>query len=151
MRMNARELFDLTGKIALITGGSRGLGLQMAEALGDHGAKVVITACKADELNEADAHLKKLGIEVLTITNDLSKFDHIHGMVDLVLAKYGTVDILVNNAGATWGTPAENHTAEAWNKVMNLNIKGTVAFLACAASRHITGQYIAVGGGACIV
>lgn len=116
------KLFDLTGKVALITGGSRGLGLQMAEALGEMGAKVAITARKADELNEAEAHLKKLGIEVLTISNDLSKFDQIPGMVDQVIARFGTIDILVNNAGATWGAPAEDHTAEAWNKVMNLNV-----------------------------
>jgi gluconate 5-dehydrogenase len=122
--MHAKKLFDLTGKVALITGGSRGLGLKMAEALGEMGAKVAITARKTDELNEADAHLKKRGVEVLTISNDLSKLDQIPGMVDQVMAKYGTIDILVNNAGATWGAPAEAHTAEAWNKVMNLNLNG---------------------------
>ncbi len=120
--MSVKNLFDLTGKVALITGGSRGLGLQMAEALGEMGAKVAITARKADELKEAEAHLKKQGIEVLTVTNDLSKFDQIPAMVDAVLAKFGTIDILVNNAGATWGAPAEDHPDEAWNKVMNLNI-----------------------------
>ena len=120
--MSVKQLFDLTGKVALVTGGSRGLGLQMAEALGEMGAKVAITARKADELKEAEAHLKQLGIEVLTVTNDLSKFDRIPGMVDAVLAKYSTIDILVNNAGATWGAPAEDYPAEAWNKVMNLNI-----------------------------
>jgi gluconate 5-dehydrogenase len=120
--MSVKQLFDLTGKVALITGGSRGLGLQMAEALGEMGAKVAITARKADELKEAEAHLKKLGIEVLTVTNDLSKFEQIPAMVDAVVAKFGTIDILVNNAGATWGAPAEDHPDEAWNKVMNLNI-----------------------------
>jgi hypothetical protein len=120
--MSVKNLFDLTGKVALITGGSRGLGLQMAEALGEMGAKVAITARKADELKEAEAHLKKQGIEVLTVTNDLSKFEQIPAMVDAVLAKFGTIDILVNNAGATWGAPAEDHPDEAWNKVMNLNI-----------------------------
>mgnify|MGYP003416833668 CR=1 FL=1 len=70
--MSVKKLFDLSGKVALITGGSRGLGLQMAEALGEMGAKVAITARKADELKEAEAHLKKKGIEVLTVTNDLS-------------------------------------------------------------------------------
>jgi gluconate 5-dehydrogenase len=120
--MSVKQLFDLTGKVALITGGSRGLGLQMAEALGEMGARLAITARKADELKEAEAHLRKMGIEVLTVTNDLSKFDQIPGMVDQVLAKYGTIDILVNNAGATWGAPAEDYPAEAWNKVMNLNI-----------------------------
>ncbi|TRZ68733.1 MAG: SDR family oxidoreductase [Rhodocyclaceae bacterium] len=120
--MSVKKLFDISGKIALITGGSRGLGLQMAEALGEMGCKVAITARKQAELDEAEAHLKKLGIEVLTIAGDLSKFDSIPGMVDAVLARYGTIDILVNNAGATWGAPAEDHPTEAWNKVMNLNI-----------------------------
>ena len=120
--MSVKQLFDLTGKVALITGGSRGLGLQMAEALGEMGAKVAITARKADELKEAEAQLMAKGIEVLTVTNDLSKFDQIPAMVDAVLAKYGAIDILVNNAGASWGAPAEDYPDEAWNKVMNLNI-----------------------------
>jgi len=120
--MSVKKLFDLKGKTALITGGSRGLGLQMAEALGEMGARVAITARKAAELAEAEAHLAKLDIEVLTIPNDLSKFDLIPSMVDQVLDKFGTIDILVNNAGATWGAPAEDHTVEAWNKVMNLNL-----------------------------
>jgi NAD(P)-dependent dehydrogenase (short-subunit alcohol dehydrogenase family) len=103
--MSVKQLFDLTGKVALITGGSRGLGLQMAEALGEMGAKLAITARKADELAEAKAHLKKLGIEVLTVASDLSKFDQIPGLVDAVLEAFGKLDILVNNAGATWGAP----------------------------------------------
>lgn len=120
--MSVKKLFDLSGKVALITGGSRGLGLQMAEALGEMGAKVAITARKADELATAEAHLKQRDIQVLTIPNDLAKFDQIPGLVDQVIARFGTIDILVNNAGATWGAPAEEHTADAWNKVMNLNI-----------------------------
>ena len=120
--MSVKKLFDLSGKVALVTGASRGLGLQMAEALGEMGCKLAITARKADELKEAEAHLGKLGIECLTIVNDLSQFDQIPAMVDAVLAKYGTIDILVNNAGVTWGAPAEDHPTEAWNKVMNLNI-----------------------------
>ena len=120
--MSVKQLFDLTGKTALITGGSRGLGLQMAEALGEMGARVAITARKADELKAAETHLKAKGIEAMTVTNDLSKFDQIPAMVDAVMAKVGTIDILVNNAGATWGAPAEDYPDEAWNKVMNLNI-----------------------------
>ena len=122
--MSVKQLFDISGKVALITGGSRGLGLQMAEALGEMGARVALTARKANELEEAEAHLKKLGIEVLTVVNDLSKFDQIPGLVDQVVERFGTIDILVNNAGATWGAPAEDYPAEAWNKVMNLNING---------------------------
>lgn len=122
--MGVKQLFDLTGKIAIITGGSRGLGLQMAEALGEMGAKLAITARKADELAEAKSHLEKLGVEVLTVTNDLSKFDQIPGLVTKVLEHYGRIDILVNNAGATWGAPAEDYPFDAWMKVINLNVNG---------------------------
>ena len=120
--MGVKQLFDLTGKVALITGGSRGLGLQMAEALGEMGAKLALTARKADELSHARAHLEAQGIEVLTVVCDLSIFDKIPGLVDQVLVRYGKLDILVNNAGATWGAPAESYPQEAWMKVINLNL-----------------------------
>jgi gluconate 5-dehydrogenase len=123
--MKVKEMFDLSGKTALITGGSRGLGLQIAEALGELGAKVAITARKQGELDEAADHLKKLGVEVLTVAGDLSKHETIPSMVDRVVERYGTIDILVNNAGTTWGAPAEDYPAEAWHKVMNLNVHGT--------------------------
>ena len=120
--MSVKQLFDLTGKTALVTGGSRGLGLQMAEALGEMGARVAITARKADELAEAKAHLDKLGIETFTVVNDLQQFDQIPAMVDAVTAAFGDIDILVNNAGTTWGAPAVDHPEDAWHKVMNLNV-----------------------------
>lgn len=120
--MNTRELFDLKGKVALITGGSRGLGLQIAEGLGDMGCKVAITARKADELAEASKHLTARGIAVLTVTHDLSKLDTIPAMVEQVIKGLGPIDILVNNAGATWGAKAEEYPDDAWRKVMTLNI-----------------------------
>jgi len=120
--MSVKRLFDLSGKAALVTGGSRGLGLQMAEALGEMGARVAITARKQGELDQAVAHLSKQGIDVLAVASDQSKLDTIPALVDQVLARFGAVDVLVNNAGTTWGAPAEDHPPEAWNKVMNLNI-----------------------------
>ena len=120
--MKVKEMFDLSGKTALITGGSRGLGLQIAEALGELGAKVAITARKQGELDEAAARLSEQGIETLTIAGDLSKYDTIPGMVEQALGRYGNIDILVNNAGTTWGAPAEEHPPEAWHKVINLNV-----------------------------
>jgi gluconate 5-dehydrogenase len=133
--MSVKQLFDLSGKVALITGGSRGLGLQMAEALGEMGARVAITARKQGELDEAKASLEGKGLEVLTVASDLSKFDTIPGVVDKTVARFGTVDILVNNAGATWGAPAEDYPAEGWNKVMNLNINA-VFFLSQDVGRR---------------
>jgi len=134
--MNTRNLFDLTGKVALVTGGSRGLGLQMAGALGDMGAKVAITARKADELAEAKLHLEGRGIDVLTVTNDLSDAGAVPALVDGVVAHFGTIDVLVNNAGATWGAPAEDYPPEAWHKVMNLNVNA-LFFLTQYVGKHV--------------
>ena len=120
--MGVKALFDLEGKVALVTGGSRGLGLQMAEALGEMGARVAITARKLAELDEAAARVRGAGVEVLTVAADLGQLDGIPAVVEQVLARFGAVDVLVNNAGATWGAPAEDHPAEAWRKVMSLNV-----------------------------
>ncbi len=120
--MGVKALFQLDGRVALITGGSRGLGLQMAEALGEMGCRLAITARKADELASAQAHLQALGCEVLMVACDLQQFDRIPALVDRVLERYGAIDILVNNAGATWGAPAEEYPDAAWHKVMNLNV-----------------------------
>jgi NAD(P)-dependent dehydrogenase (short-subunit alcohol dehydrogenase family) len=122
--MSLSPLFDLTGRMALITGGSRGLGLQIAEALGEAGAKIMLSARKAPELEEAVAHLQDRGIDARWIAADGAKEADIQRLVDETLQRLGPVDVLVNNAGATWGAPAEDHPVEAWDKVMNLNIRG---------------------------
>lgn len=119
-----QQLFDLGGRTALITGGSRGLGLQIAEALGEQGARIVLSARKADELEQAQAHLKSRGIVAEWIAADGARDAEIDRLASEALARLGHVDILVNNAGATWGAPAEDHPVEAWDKVMNLNIRG---------------------------
>ncbi|HLM52934.1 MAG TPA: SDR family oxidoreductase [Pseudoxanthomonas sp.] len=118
------NLFDLSGKAALITGGSRGLGLQMAEALGSQGAKLMLSARKADELQQAQAHLQGLGYEAHVVAADASKEGDIVALADAALERLGQVDILINNAGASWGAPAEDYPVEAWDKVFNLNIRG---------------------------
>ena len=122
--MTPKSLFDVTGKTALITGGSRGLGLQMAEALGSHGARLVLSARKADELQRAQAHLHKLDIDADWVAADVAHDADIASLSDAVLEKLGRVDILVNNAGTSWGAPAEDYPAAAWDKVFNLNIRG---------------------------
>jgi gluconate 5-dehydrogenase len=133
--MSVKQLLDLGGRVALVTGGSRGLGLQMAEALGELGAKVAITARKRDELDLAAAHLARQGIEAAPFQADLGKHDEVPGLLDAVLGRFGTVDVLVNNAGTTWGAPAEDHPAEAWHKVMNLNLHGTFFLTQAVAKR----------------
>ena len=120
--MSVRNLLDLTGKTAIVTGGSRGIGLQMAMALGEMGAKVALTARKQHELDESRAELERAGIECHTVASDLAKFDTIPGVVSSVLERWGQIDILVNNAGCNWAAPAEDYPDEGWRKVMSLNI-----------------------------
>ncbi len=121
---NIKTLFDLTGKRALITGGSRGLGLQMAHSLGEAGATIVISARKQAELDGAVAELKAAGINASAIAADCGTAEGAQALASAALKVLGEVDILVNNAGASWGAPAEDHPIEAWDKVMNLNIRG---------------------------
>ena len=135
--MGVKQLFDLAGRVAVVTGGSRGLGLQMAEALGEMGARIAITARKKDELEEAVAHLKGLGIAATPYPNDLGKREQIEPMAGALLEKFGKVDILVNNAGATWGAPAEDHPMEAWDKLVNLNLSGMFLLSQIIAKRSM--------------
>jgi len=118
-----QELFSLQGKAALVTGGSRGLGLQMAEALGEQGARLVISSRKQEELDIAVAHLASKGIEASAIAADLSVEANVQPFVEEALRRLGQIDILINNAGASWGAPAEEHPLDAWDKVMNLNVR----------------------------
>ena len=104
--MSVKKLFDLSGRAAIVTGGSRGLGLQIAEALGEMGARLALTARKQDELDHAVAHLAKMGIEAQAFVCDIGKRDSIPGVFDAMKAKLGRVDILISNAGAVWGAPA---------------------------------------------
>ena len=122
-RRSIQSLFDLSGRTALVTGGSRGLGLQIAEALGEAGARVVISARKANELEAAVEALKARGVEASWIAADSSQPAEVQRLADATLDMLGHVDILVNNAGATWGAPAEDHPLDAWDKVMNLNVR----------------------------
>ncbi|MET0342487.1 MAG: SDR family oxidoreductase [Polyangiales bacterium] len=121
--MTTKNLFDLTGKTALITGGSRGLGLQIAEAYGDYGAHVLLVSRKQADLDEAVAHLEKRGVKADAIAADLGNADNVAPLAEAAIARLGQVDILVNNAGASWGAPAEDHPLSAWDKVLNLNIR----------------------------
>lgn len=124
MARTLQQLFDLSGKTALVTGGSRGLGLQMAQALGEAGARVVISSRKAEDLEEATAQLQARGIDARWIAADCAQQASVQHLVDETLQRVGDIDILVNNAGAAWGAPAEDHPVEAWDKVMNLNVRG---------------------------
>ena len=128
MSTPVHQLFSLEGKTALVTGGSRGLGLQIAEALGEAGARIMLTSRKAGDLEEAAAHLKDKGIDAHWSAADASDASQVQRVCAEALQALGQVDVLVNNAGATWGAPAEDHPLEAWDKVMNLNVRSLFVF-----------------------
>ncbi|NCT81963.1 MAG: SDR family oxidoreductase [Comamonadaceae bacterium] len=133
MSTKVQDLFDLDGQVALVTGGSRGLGLQIAEALGDAGAKIMLTSRKAADLEEAAAQLQARGIDARWIAADAAKPEEAQRVVDETMERLGRIDILVNNAGATWGAPAEEHPLSAWDKVMDLNIRSLFVFAQAVA------------------
>jgi gluconate 5-dehydrogenase len=117
-------LFDLRGKVAIVTGGSRGLGLQIASALGEFGATVVLVARKRDELDAAVAELEGQGVSAVGLAADLGAADAASALVQQVLERFGRIDVLVNNAGTVWGAPAEDYPPEGWSKVIDLNVTG---------------------------
>ena len=133
MSRTISELFDLRGRTALVTGGSRGLGLQAAEALAESGARVCLTSRKEADLEAATAMLTERGLAAEWIAADASDVDQIQRMASAAIERMGTIDILVNNAGATWGAPAEDYPISAWDKVMNLNVR----------SAFVLSQYVA--------
>jgi gluconate 5-dehydrogenase len=140
------DQFRLDGKVALVTGGSRGLGLQIAEGLGEAGATVAITARKAAGLDVAAAHLRVRGIACSTAVCDIGYNDQVEAAVASVLAEHGRIDILVNNAGTTWGARLEELPLDAWEKVIRTNVSGTFF-----VSRSVALAMIRAGQGGRIV
>ena len=124
MTRNVKALFDPSGLTAPITGGSRGLGLLIAEALGEAGATVRISSRKAADLEAAALHLRDRGIPAHWIAADSSKDADMARLAQEAIAKLGKIDILGNNAGASASAPAEEHPVEGWDKGMNVNIRG---------------------------
>jgi NAD(P)-dependent dehydrogenase (short-subunit alcohol dehydrogenase family) len=127
--MHVRELFDLTGKVTIVTGGSRGLGKEIAIALGEAGAKVAITARREEWLTTTKQELEKVGIECLSVVADVSEAEGAKKMLAQTLGKWGKIDILVNNAGVVWAAPPDQMTLDKWDYVMNINARGT--FICC--------------------
>ena len=135
--MSVKKLLDLSGKVALITGGSRGLGLQIAEALAEMGASIELAARKTDELEQARDHLGRQGAKAGITASDITLPESVNALVDAVLARRGRIDILINNAGTTWGAPTEEHPLEAWQKVVNLNLTGTFMMTQAVGARSM--------------
>lgn len=127
-------MFSLSGRVALITGGSRGLGFEIARTLGRSGAKVVITARNSDELEHAAEVLRFEGIETLPLHHDVADLDSTAPLIERISQDIGDLDILVNNAGATWGGPAASLEWAGWEKVINVNLNGTWCLTQTVAS-----------------
>src|SRR5579864_2110418 len=142
--MNVLDTFRVDGKVALVTGGSRGLGLQIAEALGEAGASVAITARREPGLREAVQHLTEHGITALSATCDISHNDQVESALQAILERFEHIDILVNNAGATWGAPFEEIPFEAWDRVIRVNVDGTY-FVSRAVGLQMIKQAMADG------
>ena len=131
--------YDFKGEVVLVTGGSRGLGLEIAHAFGYAGAQVVITARREQWLSEAEKFLKERAISTYAMTCDVADASSVEQTVQQTLEKCGKIDVLINNAGLTWGAPAENHPLERWQQVISANITGTF-LMSQAVGRHMIEQ-----------
>lgn len=126
--MHVKQLFDLTGRVAIVTGGAAGLGRQMAEALAEMGANLVLCARKKERCEQAAKELAALRVKTLAMGCDVRDPASIHEVVDRTAAEFGKIDILINNAGVSWGAAVEEMPLEAWNKVIDTNLTGTFLF-----------------------
>lgn len=123
--MHVLELFKLTGKTAIVTGGGRGLGEQIAIGLAEAGANVVVCSRKVEACEEVKEKLEQLGVRSLALKCDVTNPDDVEAVVQTTVREFGQIDILVNNSGATWGATVEEMPLEAWKKVINVNVTGT--------------------------
>ncbi|MGH8617231.1 MAG: glucose 1-dehydrogenase [Burkholderiales bacterium] len=126
-----QKLFDLSGRVAIVTGGATGLGLQMASAFAEAGANIVITSRKKENCEVAAAGIAKLGVKAIAVGCDVTKADQVEKLRDETLAAFGRADILVNNAGRAWVAPPEDMPLDRWQQVLDLNI--TAPFLCAQA------------------
>jgi gluconate 5-dehydrogenase len=123
--VTVKQLLDLTGRVAIVTGGSIGLGRQIAEGLAEMGANIVLCARKQERCQHAAEELQRLGTKAIALTCDVKSQASIKEMVDSTLSEFGQIDILINNAGISWGAPVEEMRLEDWNKVIETNLTGT--------------------------
>jgi NAD(P)-dependent dehydrogenase (short-subunit alcohol dehydrogenase family) len=122
---NVKQLFDLTGRVAIVTGGAVGLGRQMAEGLAEMGANLVLCARKRERCQQAAEEIEKLGVKARALACDVKNAAQIQEVVDTTLSQFGRIDVLINNAGISWGAPVEEMRLEDWNKVIETNLTGT--------------------------
>jgi NAD(P)-dependent dehydrogenase (short-subunit alcohol dehydrogenase family) len=135
------ELFDLTGRVAIITGGSRGLGEEIAEGLAEAGAKLMLCARRDEWLLPTVKTLRDRGFAVEAALCDVSKPAEVQAVVDKTIATFGQIDILVNNAGISWGDEPETMPVEKWQKVIDVNLTGAFLFSQAAGREMLKRQY----------
>ncbi|WP_045520918.1 SDR family oxidoreductase [Neobacillus niacini] len=126
--MNVKDLYNLNGKTAIVTGGGRGLGEQVAYAFAEAGTNVVVCSRNIEACQEVSDRLEKLGVRSLALPCDVVNPDEIHFVVQKTIDEFKTIDILVNNSGATWGAPALELNVDKWDHVMDVNVKGVFLF-----------------------
>ena len=134
------KLFDLTGKTAIVTGGGKGIGRQMAQGLAEAGANVVLCARQADRCEQAAAELEQLGVMALGLGCDVRDPEQVAAVVARTVADFGAVDVLVNNAGTVWGAAPEDMPLEGWQKVVDVNLTGVFLFSQAAGRTMIDGS-----------
>jgi NAD(P)-dependent dehydrogenase (short-subunit alcohol dehydrogenase family) len=122
---NVRDLFNLAGRVAVVTGGSIGLGRQIAEGLAEMGANLVLCARKKERCQQAAEELQQLGVKTLALGCDVKNPADVQEVVAAAFSQFGRIDVLVNNAGISWGAPVEEMSLEDWNKVIETNLTGT--------------------------
>ena len=136
-----KELFDLSGRAAIVTGGSRGLGREMAEGLAEAGAALMLCARRGEWLTPTLAEMRARGFRVEGLVADVSKPADVQTVVDGALAAFGKIDILINNAGVTWGEDPETMPLEKWQKVMDVNLTGAFLFSQSAGREMLKRRY----------
>ena len=139
MSKSVKELFDLTGKTAIVTGGSRGIGKEMAEGLAEAGANLMLCARRSEWLDETINEFRGRGFKVEGILCDVAKPADVEAVVKATIEKFGAVDVLVNNAGISWGAMPEDMELEKWQQVIDVNLTGCFLF-AQAAGREMLKQ-----------
>jgi gluconate 5-dehydrogenase len=135
------ELFSLAGRVAIVTGGSRGLGEEMAEGLAEAGASLMLCARRAEWLTPTLETFGKRGFRAEGMTCDVSVPDQVQAVVDKTIAAYGKVDILVNNAGVSWGAEPEEMPVDKWQKVIDINLTGAFLFSQAAGREMLKREY----------
>jgi len=138
--MRVQGLFDLSGKTAIVTGGGTGIGRQMAEALAELGANLVLCARKVERCEAAASELAALGVRTLALRCDVREPEDVRAVVERTVSELGSIDVLVNNAGTSWGAPAEATPLEGWQKVLDVNLTGVFLFSQAAGRVMIEGE-----------